>query len=45
MRPSPEEQKGLIGELLVWECLLFPKLSTRDAVSAWRGPLGANKDF
>lgn len=43
-RLSPEEQKGLIGELLVLDRLL-PCLSMHDAVSAWRGPLGAPKDF
>lgn len=42
---SPEEQKGLIGELLVLEHYLLPKLAPRDAVSAWHGPLGAPKDF
>jgi hypothetical protein len=44
-RLSPEEQKGLIGELLVMESYLLPHLSALDAVSAWRGPLGAPKDF
>lgn len=41
---SPEEQKGLIGELLVLEKLLalFPPA---DTLTAWRGPLGAPKDF
>jgi len=43
-RLSPEEQKGLIGELLVLDQLLR-SLSARDAVSSWRGPLGAPKDF
>jgi hypothetical protein len=42
---SPEEQKGLIGELIVLERLLLPALSAFDAVTAWRGPLGAPKDF
>jgi hypothetical protein len=42
---SKEEQKGLIGELLVMENLLLPTLSARDAVAAWTGPLGAPKDF
>jgi hypothetical protein len=44
-RLSPEEQKGLIGELLVLERLLLSRLSAMDAVSSWRGPLGAPKDF
>lgn len=43
-RLSKEEQKGLIGELLVMERLL-DNLSPHDAVAAWRGPLGAPKDF
>lgn len=42
---SPEEQKGLIGELAVLEQLLLPKLSAFDAINAWSGPLGAPKDF
>lgn len=40
-----EEQKGLIGELVLIEQYLLPELSPRDAVTAWRGPLGAAKDF
>ncbi len=44
-RLSPEEQKGLIGELLVLQRLLLSRLSAKDAVSSWRGPLGAPKDF
>jgi Putative PD-(D/E)XK family member, (DUF4420) len=42
---SKEEQKGLMGELLVIENLLLPSLSASDAVAAWTGPLGAPKDF
>lgn len=42
---TKEEQKGLIGELLVIEKLLLPNLSPCDAVAAWTGPLGAPKDF
>lgn len=42
---SPEQQKGLIGELLAMERHLLPRLSAVDAVAAWRGPLGAPKDF
>ena len=42
---SPEEQKGLIGELLVLERLLLPHMGASDAVTAWRGPLGSPKDF
>jgi len=44
-RLSREEQKGLIGELLVLERHLLPAISPMDAVSAWVGPLGAPKDF
>jgi hypothetical protein len=44
-RLSPEEQKGLIGELLVIERHLLPLLSCADAIGAWRGPLGSPKDF
>lgn len=39
-----EEQKGLIGELGVLRRLLN-FLPPQDAVRAWRGPLGAPKDF
>lgn len=42
---SPEEQKGLIGEMLVLERLLLPRIGPVPAVTAWRGPLGAPKDF
>ncbi|HRW54512.1 MAG TPA: PD-(D/E)XK motif protein [Phycisphaerae bacterium] len=44
-RLSPEEQKGLIGELVVLERHLIGVLNAADAVSAWVGPLGAPKDF
>jgi hypothetical protein len=44
-RLSSEEQKGLIGELLVLEHHLLPAFAAFDAVSTWRGPLGAPKDF
>ena len=42
---SPEEQKGLLGELFVLERLLLPRMDASSAVMAWRGPLGAPKDF
>ena len=42
---SPEEQRGLLGELLVMERLLFPHIGASAAVTAWRGPLGSPKDF
>ncbi|MDX2111036.1 MAG: PD-(D/E)XK motif protein [Verrucomicrobiota bacterium] len=44
-RLSEEEQKGLIGELLVLERHLLSRLSPVDSLAAWRGPLGAPKDF
>lgn len=44
-RLSAEEQKGLIGELLVLERFLLPAFAARDAVRMWHGPLGAPKDF
>lgn len=42
---SPQEQKGLIGELLVLERHLLPRVGASTAVTAWRGPLGSPKDF
>ncbi len=42
---SAEEQKGLIGELLVLERYVVPLTSPSIAVAAWRGPLGEPKDF
>lgn len=44
-RLSEDEQKGVIGELLVLERHLLPRLSPADSLAAWRGPLGAPKDF
>ena len=44
-RLSPDEQKGLIGELLVFEAILLEKLSPANAINCWTGPLGAPKDF
>ncbi len=44
-RLSGEEQKGLLGELLVLERYLLPTFEAFDALSTWRGPLGAPKDF
>ncbi|MCA3108208.1 MAG: PD-(D/E)XK motif protein [Rhodocyclaceae bacterium] len=40
-----EEQKGLIGELLVLKRHLIPRMPHVSAVDAWKGPLGAPKDF
>ena len=42
---SPEEQMGLLGELYVLERLLLPRMDASSALAAWRGPLGAPKDF
>ena len=44
-RLTVDEQKGLIGELIVLERLILPYLSPSDAVSTWLGPTGAPKDF
>lgn len=44
-RLSLEEQKGLIGELLVLERHLLAHLDAVDAVTAWTGPSDAPKDF
>ena len=44
-RLRAEEQKGLIGELLVLERHLLPTLGATDAVRSWVGPLGAPRDF
>jgi hypothetical protein len=41
---SEEEQKGLVGELIVLE-RLSDLIGPRAAVTAWRGPSGAPKDF
>lgn len=42
---SPNEQLGLIGELLIFEQSVLPILGAPGAVEAWRGPLGAPQDF
>ena len=42
---SPEEQKGLLGELFVLERFLLSSIDSFSAVTAWRGPLGSPKDF
>ena len=44
-RLGDEEQKGLIGELLVLERHLLPVLGAMDAVRCWTGPLGTHQDF
>jgi hypothetical protein len=40
-----EEQKGLIGEMLVLKRYLLPIFNPIAAVSSWLGPLGSPKDF
>jgi hypothetical protein len=37
--------RGLTGELAVLETRLLPAMLEREAVHAWRGPLGAAQDF
>ena len=44
-RLGDEEQKGLIGELVVLERHLLPTLGALDAVRCWTGPLDAPQDF
>ena len=44
-RLGDEEQKGLIGELVVLERHLLPTLGALDAVRCWIGPLDAPQDF
>ena len=43
-RLSPQEQQGLIGELLFLERLVT-HLTPKAAIEAWRGPLDEPKDF
>ena len=42
---SEEEQKGLIGELLILERYFLKFFPAIDAVQAWTGPEGKPKDF
>ncbi len=44
-RLSVEEQKGLIGELIVLERFFLSTLTPAEAMVAWHGPTGAPKDF
>ena len=44
-RLSIEEQKGLMGELLFLERVLLDRFGAGPSVDAWKGPLGAAKDF
>lgn len=42
---SDEQQRGMLGELLVLETLLLPRLDALAAVTAWVGPDPAHQDF
>ena len=42
---SDEAQLGLWGELWVLREVLAPIIGIGDAISAWRGPMGADQDF
>lgn len=42
---SESEKKGLIGELLFLQEIIFKGLSIEEAVSGWMGPEGADQDF
>ena len=44
-RLGDDEQRGLIGELVVLERHLLPALDPLDAVRCWTGPLEAPHDF
>lgn len=44
-RLSAEEQKGLIGELLLMERHLLDTVPAPEAVESWGGPLGSPRDF
>jgi Putative PD-(D/E)XK family member, (DUF4420) len=42
---SPEQQRGLLGELYTLQFLMLPALPGMEAVRAWRGPTGGHQDF
>ena len=42
---SPEARLGIWGELWVMREVLAPAIGIADAISAWRGPMGADQDF
>ena len=42
---SEEEQKGLVGELLLMQRHLFTSIGIEAAVKSWTGPFNAPKDF
>lgn len=42
---SPEQQRGLYGELHMMRAHLLPSLGAAVAVTGWRAPLAAHQDF
>ncbi len=44
-RLTDAEQKGLIGELRAIERYVLPEIGAWNAVSSWKGPMGAPRDF
>ena len=44
-RLSIEEQKGLIGEILFLERVLFPAIGIYASLNCWNGPFDAAQDF
>jgi hypothetical protein len=42
---SEERQRGMVGELLILETLLLPRMDALAAVTAWVGPDPAHQDF
>ena len=44
-RLSDEEQKGLLGELVVLRDILFSCVGVQNGLKAWTGPLNTPKDF
>jgi len=40
-----DEQKGLVGELLVLKRHLLPMMPVHAAIDSWKGPFGSPKDF
>jgi len=42
---SPEQEVGLVGELILLEMILESGVHPQDAVGAWNGPLSGLRDF
>ena len=42
---SEERQRGMLGELLVLETLLLPRMEALSAIEAWTGPDPSHQDF